>query len=554
LSPQSQTSIQPATTQQSSLGPNLISNPSFETAGPSGWGKGGYGTNDRTFTYPATPAEDGVAAAKVTVTTYTNGDAKWYFTDVPVTAGSTYQFSDYSIATVPSVITARFTMPGGVYSYKDYAFPAASTSYQNNTFQFIVPSGATSVTFFHLINSVGSLTIDNVSLNSVTNTPPPPPPSGSIVPNGNFETAGSNGLPQGWIKGGYGTNARAYSYPVTGASGNGAQVSITAYTSGDAKWAFTPVLVTAGAQYTYSDSYMSNISSILTAQFTRSDGTLSYLDLATLPPASSFTTASKSFVIPPGVTAVTIFHLINTVGSLTIDNVTIMPGNSPAGIFTTTGAVTFRFDDGIDDQYSVAAPILDNAGFKAVFYIISQQILDNDFSGYMSIANVQDLAKRGYEIGAHTRTHPHLTTLTAAEQQDEIAGSRQDILGWNVGLVNSFAYPYGEYDSTTLQIVKDTGFTNAASTITGYVTPTSDPYQLEYQECHNNVSLATLESYVNSAAANHRWLIMLFHGIQSDTSSDFYSCTPTMLQSIVNYVKQKGIPVITPDQGRAAMP
>src|SRR4051812_38294002 len=64
-------------------GPNLIVNPSFETAGstglPANWLKGGYGTNTRTPTYPATPSQDGAVAARVSITSYSSGDAKWYF-------------------------------------------------------------------------------------------------------------------------------------------------------------------------------------------------------------------------------------------------------------------------------------------------------------------------------------------------------------------------------------------------------------------------------------------------------------------------------------------
>jgi len=58
---------------------------------------------------------------------------------------------------------------------------------------------------------------------------------------------------------------------------------------------------------------------------------------------------------------------------------------------------------------------------------------------------------------------------------------------------------------------------------------------------------------VDTAAANHSWVILVFHDIETKTS-DTYACLPTLLQGIVNYVKQKGIPVVTNDQGRAQLP
>ncbi len=165
----------------------------------------------------------------------------------------------------------------------------------------------------------------------------------------------------------------------------------------------------------------------------------------------------------------------------------------------------------------------------------------------MSIAQAKDLAARGHEIGAHTRTHPHLPTLTAAEQQTEIAGSRQDIQGWNVGPVLSFAYPFGEYDATTIGIVQNAGFTSAAATIGGYVTPSSDHYQLEYRELHNDTTLTQVEQWIDTAASTHTWLILTFHDVIDN--GDTYTSTPAMFQNIVNYVKQKGIPVVTTSQG-----
>src|SRR5690348_12104458 len=59
----------------SSLGPNLIQNPSVETVGtnglPIGWAKGGYGTNTRTLTYPVTgTCGAGTKAVQVTLSNY----------------------------------------------------------------------------------------------------------------------------------------------------------------------------------------------------------------------------------------------------------------------------------------------------------------------------------------------------------------------------------------------------------------------------------------------------------------------------------------------------
>lgn len=532
------------------LSPNLIPNPSFETADandlPSGWHKGGYGTNTRALSYPTTPAEDGSRAATVAITSYVSGDAKWYFDHVPVTAGAMYQFSDYSFSNVSSEVDVELKMSDGTFKYIVLARPGPSSSYQRTEAPFTVPAGAVSLTVFHVINRVGTLTVDNYSLNRVTSSP-----SEDLVANGDFETMDASGLPANWKKGGWGTNMRSFSYPVAGVGGGrAAQVSITSYTSGDAKWYFAPIQLSSGF-YTYSDAYQSNVPSIVVAQYHNADGSYSYSDLLRSPAASSLTRATVNFLVPSGVADVTVFRVIQAVGTLTIDNVSIVTDSGANNAFP-DGAVTLTFDDGLLSQYQNAVPTLNQYGLKGTFYIISRELADYGFPDFMSKAQIQSMFQAGHQIGAHTRTHPDLTRLTAAQQQQEIDGSRQDLLAMNVGPMSSFAYPYGAYDSTTLQIVKDAGFTSARTTINGYATATSDHYQLPRKGVINTTTLSQIEDWINYAAANRVWLIIAIHGV--DTSGTTYSMTPTLFNQMVDLIARKGIPVITIDQGMQYLP
>ena len=144
---------------------NLILNPSFElwTSFPTNWSQGWYGTNTRIFTYPATGIV-GSKSVKVDMTSYTDGDAKWYFDDVNVTAGIEYTYSQKYISTIPSHIFARYKSNGGAYSYVLLqSLPVASTPTQVGV-AFTPPAGTTSLTLWNAISQVGSLTLDDVSL------------------------------------------------------------------------------------------------------------------------------------------------------------------------------------------------------------------------------------------------------------------------------------------------------------------------------------------------------------------------------------------------------
>lgn len=546
---QARTLAPQALTSAETLGPNLIPNPSLETVGspglPASWHKGGYGTNTRVLTYPVQgTGGTGTKAIKVDVGGYASGDAKWYFDAVTIKPSTTYEFSDVSLASVPSIVTAQFTLSNGGSAYSDIIQVPASASFQTNTVRFTTPANATSLTIFHLLKQNGSLTTDAYSLREVTEAP-----SSNPIRNPGFETAGTGGLPANWTKGGYGTNTRVFSYPVTGNPGSAARITMSGYASGDAKWVFAPVTLSPGT-YVYSDTYQSTLPSTLTVQFANTNGTFSYRDIATVPASGGWSTASGEFSVGVGVSSVTVFHLIKGNGTLTLDNAAITPKSGPVGIFN-TGAVTFRFDDNLSSQYESAAPKLDAAGFKGSFYVISHQTSNDGFPGFMSHADVLNLSSRGHEIGAHTRTHPDLTTLTQAQQQDEICGSRQDILSWGVTPILSFAYPYGAYNASTDAVVKSCGLSSAATSNGGYVTQASDPFQLERQAILNSTTLAQVKQWVDNAAANHVWLIMSFHGIE--TTGDQYSMTPTVFNQVVDYVKQKGIPVVTISQGAQSL-
>lgn len=545
---QSQATLAPAA---ETLGANLIPNPSVENGTgslPTSWHKGGYGANTRILTYPvAGSGGSGTRAIQVQVSGYSGGDAKWYFDSVAVKPATTYELSDVSRATVPSIITVAYTRSDGSSAYTDIATVPASSSFRTNTVRFTTPPDAARLTIFHLLAQNGTLTTDDYSLREVTQSQT----NGNLVANPGFETAGSNGMPQSWTKGGFGSNTRTLSYPVAGNPGNAARVTISNYASGDAKWVFAPVSVAPGT-YTYSDSYQSTLTSYLTVQFIHTDGSLSYLTVATVPASSGWRTASATFAIPSGVSRVTVFHLIKGNGTLTIDNASLTgSANGGSGNVFSTGAVTFRFDDDLSSQYDNALPKLESDGFKATYYIITRETGDDGFDGFMTHAQILDLQARGNELGAHTRTHPDLTTLTQSQMQDEICGSRQDLLSWGASPVATFAYPFGAYDATTDSVVKSCGFSSAATSNGGFVTTASDPYQLERQSIQNTTTLAQVKQWVDSAAANHTWLIMEFHGIE--TSGDQYSMTPTVFNQVVDYVKQKGIPVVTVSQGAAAL-
>jgi peptidoglycan/xylan/chitin deacetylase (PgdA/CDA1 family) len=85
------------------------------------------------------------------------------------------------------------------------------------------------------------------------------------------------------------------------------------------------------------------------------------------------------------------------------------------------------------------------------------------------------------DVGAHTVTHPVLSSLPIAEQRSEIRGSRSRLEAILNRPVRSFAYPFGtprDFDAHTRALVEEAGFSCACSTERGRVEEHSDRFRL----------------------------------------------------------------------------
>lgn len=149
---------------------NLITNSSVETATnnlPNGWASDGWGTNTRAFSYEST-GQDGTRSVKTTVSAYTNGDAKWYFNPIKVTAGNTYAYSEWYKSNITSEVDAMVTLKDGSVQYIYLGAPAPATNWTKASYQYVAPANADTITFFHVVAKVGYVQSDNFSFATYT--------------------------------------------------------------------------------------------------------------------------------------------------------------------------------------------------------------------------------------------------------------------------------------------------------------------------------------------------------------------------------------------------
>jgi peptidoglycan/xylan/chitin deacetylase (PgdA/CDA1 family) len=107
-------------------------------------------------------------------------------------------------------------------------------------------------------------------------------------------------------------------------------------------------------------------------------------------------------------------------------------------------------------------------------------------AGVMNVAQLQTLGKSSrVTIGAHTVNHPALASQAKDEQIFEIQQSKLKLESWLNKRITSFAYPYGNYDSTTVTLVKEAGFQNAVTTEEEVTTRSSDIFKLPRYQVKN---------------------------------------------------------------------
>ncbi|HEU4677646.1 MAG TPA: polysaccharide deacetylase family protein [Candidatus Paceibacterota bacterium] len=525
--------------------PNLVPNPSFETAGgnglPANWGKGGYGTNDRAFTYPVS-GYGGGKAARVEVKNYTSGDAKWYFAPVSVTPLQALLITDEYRSDATSYVTVQIVHTDGRITYADLGKLDPSSTWTKFTGYYTPPADTVKVSVFHVIKSTGFLETDDFFVGT---TGP------NLVPNPTLSTKTDAGLPANWQKGGYGANDRSFTYPVTGYDdGSAVRVDIGSYSSGDAKWYFASVPVKPLQPLKFEDHYRSDRESYVTIQVTHDDGSNTYVDLAKLAPASSWTSYTGYYTPPADASSLTVFHLIKGVGFLETDGYFLAQVLSDPNRFD-RGYVSLMFDDGVETTYKNAFPILDAANFKVDTFIITDRLKDGTYPGYVKAADVIAMQNAGHEIGAHTRSHPDLTTLSPADAKAEIEGSRNDLLAIGAKPVNFFAYPYGAYNTPVIDDVKAAGFLGARSSDGGYNLKTGNQFALRRISMDRTTTLADVKQYVETAKEDKTWVIFLFHDV--DDSGSEYAVSPALFKEIVDYLQSAGVTPITMSKGISLM-
>lgn len=148
--------------------------------------------------------------------------------------------------------------------------------------------------------------------------------------------------------------------------------------------------------------------------------------------------------------------------------------------------VVLTFDDGHIDHYATVYPILQQFGFTATFFIITN-FADNNEPGYMTWGQIQEMAAAGMSMEPHTKTHSDLRNRSYDFLVYEIVGSLESLAHHTNISPQIFSYPAGRYDDHTLTILETTPILRAVTTQPGTFQTTDNRLEMPRMRVTNQI-------------------------------------------------------------------
>ncbi len=154
-------------------------------------------------------------------------------------------------------------------------------------------------------------------------------------------------------------------------------------------------------------------------------------------------------------------------------------------------SIILTFDDGYDDFYTDAFPVLQKYNLKATAYIITDFI---DKSRYLTSQQLKELDQSPLiTIAAHTMHHPNLRNTTGTRLIEEVLGSKTWLENFTGHPILHFAYPSGQYNKETLRATEKAGYVTAVTTEPGEDHASTKPFTITRVRIRGGMTLEAFQ-------------------------------------------------------------
>jgi peptidoglycan/xylan/chitin deacetylase (PgdA/CDA1 family) len=138
-----------------------------------------------------------------------------------------------------------------------------------------------------------------------------------------------------------------------------------------------------------------------------------------------------------------------------------------AALDKTAQTIFLTFDDGFQNFYSQAFPVLENFFVKATLFPIAGFIGRSSEwdvlprQNHLSRSQIREIASHGHEIGSHSMTHADLRLLSRGDVERELLDSKHFLEDISGKPVTSLSFPFGSWSKRVWEIAQQLGYTQA---------------------------------------------------------------------------------------------
>ena len=150
--------------------------------------------------------------------------------------------------------------------------------------------------------------------------------------------------------------------------------------------------------------------------------------------------------------------------------------------------ILITFDDGYENNYLNAYPILKSAGFTSMIFISSgfigkknavsderEKVKEN----FLNKTEIKEMFKDGFFIGSHGINHYYLDRLEEGVMIGELIASKAYLENITGSSVDFFSYPFGDYNANVMRAVKNAGYKAAFTTVNGKIEAGDNSFELK---------------------------------------------------------------------------